>query len=465
MNLLPTTEFKVGILVASIAGLIVWMSLRISEDPSYLGTAQKLNFVVNDASGLIKKSAVKMAGIDVGVIKDIQLKNSKAYIELAIRPDLEITESAQIEIRANGILGDKYIEIIAGQPGDRVLGDNENIEKVKDVGSLAALMNEVGQIASSLNGVAKSLEDATSGQGNRDTPLGRIVNNLEVFTGDLAEITQTNKVKLAESMDNIHSISKEIRGLVADESDTGFKAAWARAVSSLDKLDRSLTNIEEVTEKVRRGEGTIGKLINDEETVNGLNTAVEQVNEFFGSASQMQTTVDFHSSYLAQSELAKSALSVKIQPGLDRYYEIGIVDDPMGVTERTDRTIITNPGAGQTSESTQTTEIFKNKIKFNALFAKNFFDFSLKGGLIESTGGIGLDYYVYGKKLILGLEAFDFQDTNLRANLRWNFYKGIYVQAGGEQLLSSEDSSSYVGAGLFLTNDDLKLLLSGMSLQ
>ena len=55
-----------------------------------------------------------MAGIDVGIIKDIKLQNGKARVQMVIKSDVPITRSARIEIRPNGILGDKFVEVVAG---------------------------------------------------------------------------------------------------------------------------------------------------------------------------------------------------------------------------------------------------------------------------------------------------------------------------------------------------------------
>jgi phospholipid/cholesterol/gamma-HCH transport system substrate-binding protein len=59
------------------------------------------------------------------------------------------------------------------------------------------------------------------------------------------------------------------------------------------------------------------------------------------------------------------------------------------------------------------------------------------------------------------VEAFDFTRTNIRGSLSYYFYRGLYVDAGFNDALDKNDArSGFVGAGLYLTNDDLKLLLT-----
>ena len=103
---------------------------------------------------------------------------------------------------------------------------------------------------------------------------------------------------------------------------------------------------------------------------------------------------------------------------------------------------------------------FRNKVKFSALYAKNFYNFTLKGGVIESKGGVGFDYHLLNRRLRLSLEAFDFSKLHLRTFARYDVWKGLYLTAGGDDVSNSANASAFVGAGLFLTNDDLKLFLT-----
>src|SRR5690606_783161 len=129
----------------------------------------------------------------------------------------------------------------------------------------------------------------TKGTGDGSTPVGRIVLNLEKLSKDLSEMSGKNKDKINEIVDRVHSISSNLDYFTSDDSPNGFKAAWQNAIDSLSRIDSALKNIDEITEKVNKGEGTLGRLVNDEETVEKLNTAIDNVNEFLGGAGQMET--------------------------------------------------------------------------------------------------------------------------------------------------------------------------------
>jgi phospholipid/cholesterol/gamma-HCH transport system substrate-binding protein len=453
-----TPEFKVGALVVIVSGLIGIMSLKVSEGPGLFSRQNRYWFDIGDAGGLVENSAVKSAGIKVGVIEKIELVGDKARVHLLVDGKLKMRTSGLVELRSDGILGDRHVELLPGAVGDPELDNGGQIETALERGSINAMMKEIGKITESLGQLAENINKATGAQGDTSTTLGRIVKNIENLTGDLAQISGENKKKIGEIVDQVHSITGQLDGFISDDSPEGFKAGWEKAVASLHRIDSTLKNVEEISGKINRGEGTIGRLVNDEETAEKLNEAIGSFNDFMGGAGSLETSIDFHSEFLADADLTKSYLNLKIQPGPDRYYEVGIVDDPRGVVEEKDF-----ERSGSLNENYNERVTFKNKIKFNALFAKNFYDFTVRGGIIENAGGVGFDYHMFSRRMRLSFEAFDFDDAVLRAFLRFNIFKGVYLIGGGDHLADDNLRSSFVGAGIFITNDDLKFLASQMN--
>jgi phospholipid/cholesterol/gamma-HCH transport system substrate-binding protein len=307
-------------------------------------------------------------------------------------------------------------------------------------------MADISRVAKSMNELLDTLNKATK-EGDQATTIGRIVGNIEKITSDLKEVTGENKDKIRDILDRVKNISKNIDTYINEES--------------LARVDKSLKNIEEITTKINKGEGTLGRLINDDQTVEELNTAIQNVNNFLGGAEKMETSLDFHTEFMTNDE-SKSFIGVKIQPGLDRYYELDVISDTRGVTTQENDTS-TEDGVAHTATYKKT---YINQFKITGLFAKNFWDFTIKGGIIENYGGVGLDYFVLGNKnLRLSTELYEFQALQWRAFVRYSFFHGFYVTGGGDNLLSKDvgKASAFVGAGLFLTNDDLKMLAAKFS--
>jgi phospholipid/cholesterol/gamma-HCH transport system substrate-binding protein len=126
---------------------------------------------------------------------------------------------------------------------------------------------------------------------------------------------------------------------------------------------------------------------------------------------------------------------------------------------------------GQPGTVTSYQNVYQHQFKFSAQFAKNFYDLTVRAGVIESQGGAGIDYSFFNKKLRLSAEIFNFsrqpEGPYLRAYARYKFYSVFYAIAGGDDILNSRGNSltgsggsGFIGAGLDFNNDDLKLLLT-----
>ena len=445
-------------MVVVVAILVAIMSLSVSENAYYMGKGKRVWFETENAGGLIKKSPVNMAGIRVGMIENIKLRNGKAVVEMALSPEVSLTQSSRVEIRSNGLLGDKHVEIIPGSSQDQVLQDKGQIVQVEDNGSIDMLVNQVSQITRSLGQTVDNLRDAT--EGDETKSMGRIVKNIENLTTDLSQLVRDKKEDVAALIDHLNNITETMDHMINDESDEGFQARFNNSMARLEGL---LGNIDEISGKINRGEGTIGRLINDEDTVEELNTAIAGVNSFIDAGSKIQTSFDYYSHVFSQGEGVRSYIGIRIQPGLDRFYEIAGITTPEGVISRSTRRD-TIDGGSPTVTVQETANDFQ--LRLTLLFGKKFYNWSFKGGMLESRGGLGVEYNFFRDRMRFSFDAFDFENPNLRAYLRYSFFKGIYV-VGGRQFLYRDGfdiPSNFFGAGLFLTNDDIKVLLSRINL-
>src|SRR6185312_12623141 len=101
-------EFKVGALVIVVSGLIAGMALRVAQGPGMFSGKKEYFFKVDNAGGLVLNSAVKMAGIKIGIIEKIDLEDGRAKIFIDIEHQVKVTNSAHVMLKSDGILGDKH---------------------------------------------------------------------------------------------------------------------------------------------------------------------------------------------------------------------------------------------------------------------------------------------------------------------------------------------------------------------
>ncbi len=457
---------KVGALFIASFLLVGYMSMKVTKGMGLFTVSEQYNVTVNNATGIIPNTAVKMAGVKIGIVKDIKLKDGKAILTLAIRSGLGLSSSSYVKLEIDGILGSKHIAIYNGKSKGLPLKSGDFLNTVASADSMNDVLSEVGRVAISLNEIAQAIKEATI-TGTAQTPVGRIITNLEILTANLVDVSSVNGGKVNSIVDKVDGITETLESIMGRDSKERVNEAFDKALNSLGKFDESLKNVLSITDKIDRGEGTIGRLINDETTVEGINKTVENLNTLLGGVRTIRTSFDYHSEFLTKNNDVRYFLGLKLQPGTDRYYEIAAIQDKFGLNKK--KRII-REGSQKDDYIEEIT--YDNKVKITALLAKNFYNFTFKGGLIEGEGGFGVDYTTFNKKLRLSTEFFNFsgndkgEKVNIRFVARYDFYRGLYLIGGYNDILNGAVvgrqvlSSPFVGGGLFLTNDDLAALAS-----
>jgi phospholipid/cholesterol/gamma-HCH transport system substrate-binding protein len=103
----------------------------------------------------------------------------------------------------------------------------------------------------------------------------------------------------------------------------------------------------------------------------------------------------------------------------------------------------------------------KNEIRLDLQLGRKFNYLSVRGGIIESTGGFGIDYEIPLLNSFISTEVFDYRQgvgINLRMAWELRLWNVIYAKIMAEDLMENSRSFTYL-AGLKFNDDDLKALL------
>jgi phospholipid/cholesterol/gamma-HCH transport system substrate-binding protein len=472
-----TTEAKVGLFV--LVGLIVlaYMSFQVGQKGVGLRKGYTVDVVFENVSGLSKDADVQIAGVEVGRVQDIRLKDGKALVRLRIRSDVALEADVKASIKTHGILGDKYIEITPGTKGMAFIKEGEQIMNVERQADIDRLIHQIGAIADDIKTVSGSLSNVMGGQAGQEN-IGGILENMRMLTrnintlvvsneatiramflnaqdltGNLNRMVVQNDAKVGEVIDNLKGASKEM-----EKTFSSFSAIAedVKKGQGIEKLNKTLASLQEVSDKINQGKGTIGKLVNDEETINNLNQSLAGINRYVTKAEQFRTFLEYEGQYLTDTRNYKSTVNVRIQPREDQFYLLGVVSDPRGKRKVTNYT--TN------GVTTEVEEWDKSSLLFNAQIGKRFRDLVVRGGILQSTGGFGLDYLTLNDRLKLTFEAYDFatdRNAHLRGGAELQLFKHLFLSGGWDDFASNKGNSSpYVGFSIRFADEDLKYLLT-----
>ncbi|HLG19999.1 MAG TPA: MlaD family protein [Bdellovibrionota bacterium] len=473
MKRLLSTEFTVGAFALLGLAVIIYMSLQINDRGTVGGAAKRYHAYFESVSGLFKRVPVEVSGIPAGFVDDIVLENNRARVTIRVKDNVNVYENSVLSIRDRGLLGDRFLALNPGTPDHPLLPEGGEIPKTYS-------RSDIDQLTSALSDTATMIQELIKSD-NPQGALGKVVLNLRDMTGKLNDIVGDNQGRLDHIVKNLDSFSTDLSDITGENKDQihtvlvalqdvaeGMREALGKdgnITKATEKFDHTMEALDRIVAKIDRGEGTVGKLLNDDTTVNNLNDTLENVNDTLGTFKRVTLGVRYRGEYLLSSDSLQNLVGISIAPSPDKYILFEIVDAPQGKTRVVNTTVTQG---GTVVSNTQTVQT-NDDILFTFLLAKRFWNATFRFGLIRSEGGIGFDYHLFRDKFIVSFEAFDFGRINDRAHLRAYgtlvLYKYLLLTGGVDDMATkNQGKNGFFGAGIQFTDNDLKALVSAVPL-
>ena len=431
-------EVRIGIFVGA-AILILAAFIFIVGDMSVLfkkaGTL--ITVVFDSAAGLEKRAEVKMSGVKVGFIKDIRLEHRKARIVLAIYPGVEIPKDSKATTAMLGLLGEKYLDII---PGD-------SPENCGPGGELAGMMSigfdQIGGLLASVGGQVKDAGGAIKEMLGPETKanLNRALENMAAVSAELKDFIGRNqgdiKAAVGGARDVFRNLDQKVEDVAAGIQETlkllkdmaaenrdNLKLDLEKIKDLIGKMEESFKLLNAALEKINRGEGTLGKIIQDP----GLYTKAEQTLDDVRNAtkplSSLRGRLDLRADYYDRSELLRAAVTAGLWFTPRLFIDAGLVRNP-----------------------------WEKAFKFSLVGGFRWGDLVSRAGIIESEFGLGLDYHALNERWSLSVEGFDFNRSDsphYRLYSRFSPMKHLYLVAGVDDFSLAARREFFFGLGLEL---------------
>ena len=495
-------EAKVGIFVLLGLVILTYFTFRVSKWGGIGEKGYKLTVDFETAAGLEPKANVKMAGVPIGKVEEIQLVGNRARLVLRIQEGIHIPVDSVASIQTQGLLGERYVEILPGSDQTRMLPPGGRVANTIPPTNLDEIVRKVSLISDDLKKFTQSLSDTFGTEEGKkalkdilsnvkettdalksvvvanEERLNRILASVDTLSADLKDIASANKEDVRQTIANLRAFSETLKnetpGLakkleemserisgVVGENRENIRDAIASLKAASAKLDNTLESAQVVLAKIDRGEGTIGKLVNDNTVADSITQTLDGINRYVRKGEAMKSFLDYRLEYLERPSEFKHYVNLRLQPAADKYYLFGVVDDPRGRFDSTTTTTTVDGGPPVTTVS----ESFANKLKFTAVVAKRFSGFTVRGGVLESTGGVGLDYELLKDRFSVGVDAFDFSRKDAKAHLKvfgnYDIVKNLYITGGVDDILNNKKDfrTLFLGFGLRFADEDLKTVL------
>ena len=512
-------ESKVGIVVLAFIFVVFYFTFKIGGDrlPWQKDEGYQINAFFDSTAGLESKALVRYAGVRVGVVENIALEDGRAKVTLKLEPDVRIHRDAVFEVGSLGLMGEKYVNIRGGNADAPWLENGGSVQGNAPT-SIDQLVTAINSIGGDIKVITSSLRDATGADQEKNKikdivdnidrltsvlantaesnqqDFTTIIQNFRVISGDLKAIINSNQsdinstisdlktvvASLAETVPDISSNLKEITAdlrILVKSNQNNLDDTITNLAAASEKLDTSMSNINDLTGKINRGEGSIGKLINTDDFHANLNTTLEDIDKtanelrgFIGGFNDYRLYFGYRGEYLSDIGETKSFVSLKVQPRPDKFYLIEMVNSPFGkLYEKEYQIDIDSPDYGSHTLDLRTKKFDHSEMTFTFQYAKIFHNLTVRGGLIESTGGFGMDYDLLNNKVSLSFDSWDFsrdEDPHFKLGGKLRFGENFYLSGGWDDFLlhNQSEDNIYFGAGFYIEDQDLKSLLGFLPL-
>jgi phospholipid/cholesterol/gamma-HCH transport system substrate-binding protein len=339
---------------------------------------------------------------------------------------------------------------------------------------LTKLAGDIGKDVKELTGALSSSMGGDQGAAK----LNRIVDNIGALAEALRQLVEANRDNVDSTMGNLKLFAAEIRETLArvdrilDENRNGVRDTVGNLDTVTGKLKTTADNLNSITAKIDSGNGTIGKLLNSEETHQNLNDAlqavkggVESLNTTLSRINRVEFDLGFRGEFTTRDQGGRAYFTLDVLPRENKFYRLEV-----GSGRRRDTTETTTVLLPDGSTATTVKQIQTNTDDFtlSAQMGYRKGNTQLRAGLFDWYGGVGVDQFFLQDRLLVGAEGSDFSRPGLRARVkltgRWQATPIIFVTGGVDQTLNPGLRTPFIGAGIRWRDEDVKSVLGALPL-
>ncbi len=455
-------EIKVGIFVLLSLLAVLYLTFQVKSLQDFREKGYILYAVVSDASGLARKSRVKMRGVKIGIIKDMKLIQNGVKLKLLINENVKIPLGSAVTVAQDNVLGGKYLKIIPSNSNE-YYKPGETISKYLSTASIEDVMNNINSAVNDVKKLINKLNNTLDEQTMKNIKL--TIANIKTSSQELKNIMQITNKKLPKLLDNANALVKTYKhtGDIINKKIPSILNKTDVFVSKLNNIaDTFHIKINKLANTyIKLGKNANNMLVENKNSIKATivsaknffdngSMSFKKIDQFLSSFNKSQIDMNIYSNYLTKDNYFKTTANLAYIPSPTKYYIIGVTS----------------------KEDYSTPELAKaktSKVYFNAELGKRYQNILLRGGIIENTGGVGIDYFMDKDRLKYTLNIYDFNSENdyrgsnphIDIKARYLYLKHLEIIAGIDNLINANARQFFLGVGVKFKDNDLKALVTG----
>jgi phospholipid/cholesterol/gamma-HCH transport system substrate-binding protein len=263
-------EFRVGAFV--ILGILAVVTiLFLMTNPATFRGRYLIMTRVEDAGGIRRGDPVQMKGVPIGRIHRFDIAGDGVDITLEIEGEWDIPSDSQARLLSSGLLGGTTVDVLRGT-ATTYLSDGSMIPGASGGGGLMDTAENLGGKAETVLGQIETLlSDPTVAS------IQSSAAEMQTLLRSLSELTRTQGSEIAQLTATLNEAAEGVSGVgpTAQATLEEARATMAQLNTTSATLDQAVGSLDQILGRMSRGEGSLGRLSQDDELYVNLSAAAE----------------------------------------------------------------------------------------------------------------------------------------------------------------------------------------------
>lgn len=283
-----SNETKVGALAAVAITFLVLGYNYLAGRGSLFSKKYTLNVSMDDVTDISTSTRILYNGYQVGNVTDVEMgqPQGKFNVYFVINEDIYIPKGSSIKV-SSAVLGGKALNLILSQ--EKAQAENgQTLAFINDTTILQSVSNVLKPLNAKINSIVNSLDSLLS-NGELNQSIRSLNASLKSFTktsDNASKMLEDNLPRISAIMGNVESITSNLKNnnekinlIIANLKTTSDNIAAMKLKETVDKANEMLGDVSEIMEKINKGEGSLGLLVNDKGLYNNLNSTAAELDK------------------------------------------------------------------------------------------------------------------------------------------------------------------------------------------
>jgi phospholipid/cholesterol/gamma-HCH transport system substrate-binding protein len=274
-------ELRVGIAVVLAMIILVWGIIWVKEY-RFRQERYTLSVLFPNVGALDVGDPVAVLGVKKGEVEQIKLYKGDVLVTMNLTTDVKLKEDAEFTVMNIGLMGERFISVQPGH-GEKSLDLSQPARGFYDTG-IPEVMGMMGQMIAEIRTLTGYLKGALGTEWSEEK-IKETIKNVNQLSSDLASLLKENKPKIDKSINDLSYASSELKEMVNQNKpklDTTLDK-FSHASNDLEKITSTLedlsSSLKKLSQKIEKGEGTLGQLINDQTLYQDLKKTTRSIDE------------------------------------------------------------------------------------------------------------------------------------------------------------------------------------------